>query len=470
MKKYLLFVVIAFFASLGRADAQNFTFSNDLTVGSSGSDVANLQTWLISNGYDIPAISAHAGNKGYFGEQTRVALSAYQKSIGFPSYGFFGAMTRGRLNGGDNHRGASLRVTSPNGGEAWVKGSVQYITWTGASGILKQTANIRLMSPVPACAQPGQPIQCKIAVRAPYLIASGVNLNSGSFVWNVGQVVNNTQSDLQSINIVPDGTYKIQVCSIDNSVCDESDAYFNVTSGSMGNQAPVINGVDAPTSLTVNQTGTWTVHATDPLNNSLYYTVDWGDAPQCLPPAPCAVANAAVSVIQSTTFTHSYAVLGTYTVTFTVRNSSGLQAQTSSTVQVVGSTAAGSLKIVSPNGGEIWQKGIVHTIVWTSPYYFRATTADLRLIPYQQPCTTQMCPMYMLAPYTIATNIPINQNSYNWSAGNVQPLVPVAPDGMYPYPSSSVAPDGQYSVQICESSTGNCDSSDAVFTLKSTNQ
>ena len=81
-----------------------------------------------------------------------------------------------------------------------------------------------------------------------------------------------------------------------------------------------------------------------------------------------------------------------------------------------------------------------------------------------------MCPMYMLAPYTIATNIPINQNSYNWSAGNVQPLVPVAPDGMYPYPSSSVAPDGQYSVQICESSTGNCDSSDAVFTLKSTNQ
>jgi len=71
----------------------------------------------ISNGYDIPAVSSGAASKGYFGSQTKMALINFQRAL-ISSLWFLRAMTRERLNGGDNNnQNASLRVTSPNGGE-----------------------------------------------------------------------------------------------------------------------------------------------------------------------------------------------------------------------------------------------------------------------------------------------------------------------------------------------------------------
>jgi hypothetical protein len=150
-----------------------------------------------------------------------------------------------------------------------------------------------------------------------------------------------------------------------------------------------------------------------------------------------------------------------------IRNSVGLTAQTSSTVTVTNSNnQAGPLKITSPNGGEVWQKGTTQNITWTSPYYFRATTADLKIMQ-NYVCTTQVCPAIAYAPWTIATNIPINQNSYSWNVGSVMTYIPNASAGTYPVPSSPVVSAGQYTVQICETGTSNCDSSDTPFTIAS---
>ena len=59
-----------------------------------------LQTWLIANGYSIPSVSSGAAAKGYFGAQTKAAVKAYQLAAGLPSTGYFGPLTRGKLNGG----------------------------------------------------------------------------------------------------------------------------------------------------------------------------------------------------------------------------------------------------------------------------------------------------------------------------------------------------------------------------------
>lgn len=69
-------------------------FNTNLTIGSRGTDVTALQTWLISEGYQIPA-----GATGYFGGQTKAALAAYQtnKSIS-PAVGYFGPLTRAAVN------------------------------------------------------------------------------------------------------------------------------------------------------------------------------------------------------------------------------------------------------------------------------------------------------------------------------------------------------------------------------------
>lgn len=93
-------LVVASFAVFAPAQAQTtsvaYTFTRDLTIGSTGADVTALQTWLISRGYSIPA-----GATGYFGTQTQAAVSAYQAANGiYPTAGYFGPITRAHVNQG----------------------------------------------------------------------------------------------------------------------------------------------------------------------------------------------------------------------------------------------------------------------------------------------------------------------------------------------------------------------------------
>lgn len=97
MKKVIF---VAGVAVLALAAVTSAAFSTNLTVGSTGADVSALQTWLITNGFHIAAIESGAASKGYFGSQTKMALAAYQTSVGLPAYGFFGPLTQAKLNGG----------------------------------------------------------------------------------------------------------------------------------------------------------------------------------------------------------------------------------------------------------------------------------------------------------------------------------------------------------------------------------
>src|SRR5579872_5662029 len=99
MKKFLIASGVAALAFASIVSAQGYTFSTNLTVGSTGADVSALQTWLIANGYNIPAIASGAASKGYFGSQTQAAVEQYQTAVGLPSTGFVGPLTRGKLNG-----------------------------------------------------------------------------------------------------------------------------------------------------------------------------------------------------------------------------------------------------------------------------------------------------------------------------------------------------------------------------------
>ncbi len=100
MKKVLIATGVAFLALATIASAQGYTFNANLTVGSTGADVVALQTWLMANGYNIPAIASGAAAKGYFGSQTKTAVMAYQGAKSIPTTGFVGPLTRGALNAG----------------------------------------------------------------------------------------------------------------------------------------------------------------------------------------------------------------------------------------------------------------------------------------------------------------------------------------------------------------------------------
>lgn len=98
MKKVLIASGIAVMAFAMIAGAQGHTFTTNLTVGSTGADVAALQTWLMAQGYSIPALASGAATPGYFGSQTKTAVMAYQAANGIPNTGFFGPLTMASVN------------------------------------------------------------------------------------------------------------------------------------------------------------------------------------------------------------------------------------------------------------------------------------------------------------------------------------------------------------------------------------
>ncbi len=83
------------------------SFTKDLTLKSSGSDVTCLQQALIAGGYSITA-----GATGYFGAQTQTAVIAWQKAAGVtPAAGYFGAKSRGAFNLGGSTTGGTTGGT-----------------------------------------------------------------------------------------------------------------------------------------------------------------------------------------------------------------------------------------------------------------------------------------------------------------------------------------------------------------------
>lgn len=79
----------------GGSSSAGTTFTMDLTLGSTGSEVTALQNFLISKGHSIAA-----GATGYFGAQTQAALAAFQAANGIsPAAGYFGPVTRAKVNG-----------------------------------------------------------------------------------------------------------------------------------------------------------------------------------------------------------------------------------------------------------------------------------------------------------------------------------------------------------------------------------
>jgi len=124
------------------------------------------------------------------------------------------------------------------------------------------------------------------------------------------------------------------------------EAYFSDTTGGT---APVIHSFTGPTVLGSNETGVWEIKASDPQNGTLSYKVDWGET-RFGTSFDTIAALASSGFVQNTTFTHSYTLAGTYTVTITVRDQQGLQTQTSSTVQVGGTEAQEGFS-VTPNSG-----------------------------------------------------------------------------------------------------------------------
>ena len=116
------------------------------------------------------------------------------------------------------------------------------------------------------------------------------------------------------------GTYTVQFTVTDSQgATAQKTSTVSVTAQT--NQPPVINGVSAPSQLTVGQSGTWSVSASDPEGRQLTYSYAWGDG-------STATASASPSAA------HTYSQPGAYTATITVTDDQGAAAQSSAQTSV----------------------------------------------------------------------------------------------------------------------------------------
>ncbi|PCI30044.1 hypothetical protein COB52_01885 [Candidatus Kaiserbacteria bacterium] len=303
------------------------TLGRDLYIGLRGNDVSSLQAFLKSEGaYTYPSIT------GYYGGVTQNAVASWQSvhgpiSYGSPSttgFGAVGPVTRSII-------AQACAGTTPGVGNPIVC-TLEYAPVCGRIGSVDKTySNLcqlrginatllhegkcggNVITPTPTS---GAPATCK----AWY---DGCNTCTRSYVGG------------------PLACTKRACVWQGKTKCEE---YFSNT-----NSSPVISGFSGPTTLRTNQTGTWTIKASDSLGGNLTYKIDWGE--NTYSSAYDSVLGFIRSnFIQSTTFTHSYTNAGTYTVKITVRNGSGREAQTSTTVKVGTSVVTGVLSATPASG------------------------------------------------------------------------------------------------------------------------
>ncbi len=408
------------------------TFNVNLKVGDSGNEVYNLQTALEKEGFGAgDTMFAQEKQQSSFGEYTAAAVSGFQQKykdeilapLGLQyGTGFVGKATRAKLN---KLYGCGIIQPPP---PSIPPSCIQVIT-----PALNPNTNECKDFPTPCDVPSGW----KEIDKCP--------VSCGTLVLCIPEYIPYDTGEKDSNS-----------CPIKKCIPRES------------NQPPTISGVSGPTALKVREIGTWKVKASDLEQGTLSYSVRWGDENTT---GLYSAAQKSLGYTQTAEFTHSYAAAGTYNPTFIVTDDHGLSVKTSISVQV-GEIIAPSITVLSPNGGESWISSTKQTIKWqdnTTPLpecpagayctqnIQALKTYDVNLATYSPSCPAGMaCANNVSAVYKIAQNI--STNYYNWTVGVIK--------GLY----DALAPAGSYTVQVCQSGTNICDSSDSYFKITDSTQ
>lgn len=132
------------------------------------------------------------------------------------------------------------------------------------------------------------------------------------------------------MQLVTPGAYTVYVTNENGTT---NSMTFTVTGTDTSNGPITISGLDAPTTLAMGVSGTWTVRASVPsTSGQLHYSVVWGDEAQNAQASVMAPQPTTIST--SASFSHAYNRSGTFTPVFTVTDDAGHSATVSSTVTI----------------------------------------------------------------------------------------------------------------------------------------
>jgi len=220
----------------------------------------------------------------------------------------------------------SIRITSPNGGETWQRGTTRTVTWdyTGSPG-----SEVKIV-----LTKAGTPVG---TIKNSTSIGSG---GKGSYTWPMS-TAGMTGSD-----------FKVSVQSLSQSaINDVSNNYFTITPPSF---TSVLKPVSSFTSNVTSGISPFAVQFYDLSKNSpTSWAWNFGDGGKSTLKNPV----------------HTYTTPGTYTVTLTVTNAKGSntgfrRGYITVAAPVKTPVTTPSIRLTSPNGGETLQRGTTRTVTW----------------------------------------------------------------------------------------------------------
>lgn len=149
-----------------------------------------------------------------------------------------------------------------------------------------------------------------------------------AFVWGAYNVPNTGVYQVALPGNIS-GSYRLFITDEINT--GTSKTFYIYGRAQIASQPPVITEVSGPTNLKINEKGTWTVRAQDPDDESLTFSVLWGDGGK----SPASISSQTDNGDWQAVFeNHSYPLKYDYQVTFTATDSRGLTAQKVITVKV----------------------------------------------------------------------------------------------------------------------------------------
>lgn len=321
-------------------------------------------------------------------------------------------------------------ITSPNGGEQWLRGSTQNITWTGGQNPDGSYPGVDIKLLSRACINSGQgtsiePATGNVTCQTPgaYLAITTGALVSNSYSWQVGKVYQS--SNLANVN---SNNYFIEVCKAGTNICDRSDNPFSITGSNTTQPSITITSPNGGEVWKYGETRrvTWTSQGVNRVAIYVYNDTVYGsgstnylDSGQLSLSVPASQGYFDWNILQSWLPKTTYGNENRYKIRI-IDNSSynGISDTSDGYFSIVGSNIVQpSVTLITPNGGQTYKPGDQLVIKWqvtgatsTSDRIYLAiqnyggVSGDASIPPIYAPAATDGSSYFYTIPTTLLPN------------------------------------------------------------------
>ncbi len=260
----------------------------------------------------------------------------------------------------------SITITAPNGGENWIVGDTQNITWNHTGSF----ANVKLEYSTNGFSDESQTVS--ITTSTP---------NNGSYSWAIPDAIGTS--------------VKVRASDVsDSTVVDTSNVNFTIK-GSLDLTSPdgsEVWKVGENRNITWNRSGSIA-------NVKLEYSTNGGSS----------YPNTIIASTDAATGTYSWTVPDSIGSQLRVKVSDVLDATVSDT-SAANFSIKGTVTVGSPNGGEVWAVGTQHNITWTKTGTYATVALEYSTNGFSDE----------LANTTIATGVDsVTGTPYTWTVPDV---------------------------------------------------